>query len=96
MRQIQIQLSTEPTSAKQNAQLYQLWIIDDDPNTPHAQLENIPEPWVVNIDENNEYSFLLHGKFLGATKVIIAAGTNTKELVPDNDGIVKKMGHVHI
>jgi hypothetical protein len=96
MRQIQIELSTEPTSAKQNAQLYQLWIIDDDPNTPHAQLENIPEPRAVNVEENNEYSFFLHGKFLGATKVILTAGSKTKSFVPTNDGIVKKMGHVHI
>jgi hypothetical protein len=96
MRQIQIELSTEPTSAKKNSPLYQLWIIDNDPSTPHAQLENIPEPWVVNVDENNEYSFLLHGKFLATTKVILTAGSNTKTFIPNNDGIVKKMGHVHI
>jgi hypothetical protein len=96
MKNVQVHLSTEPSSAKASATIYQFWIIDDDPQTPHQTFENEQEPLVAQLDIQNEYMFYLHGKFPGSTKVKVSIGLNSKEYKPEADGFIKKMGHINL
>ena len=95
MIHLPIELTTEPEFALDKSDLYQLAIVDNDPITPHQQFQRTPEPWIAHLDEGIEYMFYLHGRFEGTNKIELTIGSTKNTFVPDANGILKRMGHIH-
>lgn len=90
MTTISIKYETTPASAKSNAQLHVVWLIQNDAHNPHAKFEDKEEPWTVEVDSNKEYSVYFHATLPGASLVTVTAGDRVKPLPVDSSGIVQK------
>lgn len=95
MSHILIKYETTPESAKDNAQLHAVWLIDNDPTTPHKKFESIDEPWSAEVDLNDEYVVYFHATIPGASSLKITAGERVMTFSMSANGIIKKMFYLH-